>query len=160
MSLCYKISPELNLILYVGKGRSSPSDFFALEEAAFLQYPRPRGMITLVDAEELSTAFELHDIHRFIDNIAGMTKSGMEPGAYFMITKDWGLHLLAEAARLMAVNIDLKARTYFTLQEAIVALGLSDHRNEIIQLWEECKLELKSTSGDTGSIKTLARCRA
>ena len=74
-----------------------------------------------------------------------------------MITEDWGLHLMAEAARLMAVDLDLKARMYFTLQEAIAALGLSDHRDEIIPLWEECKLELKRTSGATRNIKVPAR---
>ena len=141
MSLCYKISLELNMILYVGEGSSSPSDFFALEKAAFLEYPRQPGMITLVDALDLSTSFDLDDIHHFIDNIMTMAKNGMEPGPYFMITKDWGLHLLADAANLIAGQFDLKARMYYTLQEAIVALGLSDHQQQVIQLWNDCRLE-------------------
>jgi hypothetical protein len=155
MSLCYKISPELNIILYVGKGYSSPSDFFALEEAAFRKHPRQRGMITLVDALELITFFDLHDIHRFIDNIRRMTKNGMEPGPYIMLTKDWGLHLLVDAANLLAGKLDLKSRMYNTLDEAIVALGLSDHKQEIVQLWNECKLEASGTSGDAANTKTL-----
>jgi hypothetical protein len=155
MSLCYKISPELNMILYIGEGYSTPSDFFALEKAAFLKHPRPRGMITLVDALDLATAFELNDIHRFIDNIKGMTKDGMEPGPYFMITRDWGLHLLADAANLLAGKLDLKARMYHTLDEAIVALGLWDHQQEVIQLWKECRIKSSKTSGDAANIKTL-----
>ena len=118
MSLCYKISAELNMILYVGKGYSTPSDFFALEKTAFLKHPRPRGMITLVDALELLTAFELPDIHRFIDNIDRMTKNGMEPGPYIMLTRDRGLHVLTDAAKLLAGKVDLKARMYYTLQES------------------------------------------
>jgi hypothetical protein len=155
MSLCYKISTELNMILYLGEGYSTPSDFFALEKAAFLKYPRNPGMITLVDAFELSTAFDLSDIHRFIDNINRMAKNGMEPGPYIMLTKDRGLHLLADAAKLIAGNVDLKARMYYTLQEAIVGLGLSDHKKEIIQLWNECKIGSSRTSGDLANIKTL-----
>ena len=151
MSLCYKISPELNIILYVGKGYSTPSDFFALEKTAFLKHPRPRGMITLVDALELSTAFELPDIHRFIDNIDRMAKNGMEPGPYIMLTRDRGLHVLADAAKLIAGKVDLKARMYYTLQESIIALGLSDRRQEIIQLWDECKIESSRTSGNAAT---------
>ena len=146
MSLRYKISPELNMILYIGEGYSTPSEFFALEEAVFLKHPRQRGMITLVDALELSTSFELHDIRRFIDNIKGLAKNGMEPGPYLMLTRDRGLHLLADAAQLMAGKIDLKARMYHTLRDVILALGLSDHEKEIIQLWNECKSEPSGTS--------------
>jgi hypothetical protein len=153
MSLRYKISPELNMILYVGEGYSTPSNFFALEEAVFLKNPRPPGMITLVDALELTTAFELHDIHRFIDNIKGLASSGMEPGPYIMLTRDRGLHVLAEAAQLLAGKLDLKARMYHTLQEAILALGLSDHQQEIFQLWNECKLESSRTTGAVANIK-------
>jgi hypothetical protein len=141
MSLCYKISPELNMILYVGEGYSSPSDFFAVEKAAFLAHPRQRGMVTIVDALDLSTSFDLHDIRRFIDNIQGLAKNGLEPGPYFMLTRDQGLHLLADAAQLLAGKVDLKARMFHTLQDAIVALGLWDHEKEIFQLWNECKIE-------------------
>jgi len=157
MSLRYKISPELNMILYVGKGSASPSEFFALEEAAFRNHPRQRGMITLVDALELSTCFDLNDIHRFIGNIDTMTKNGMEPGAYFMLTKDRGLHLLAEAAKLIAGQLDLKARMFYTLQEAIVALGVSEREEEIIQLWNECKLESSKTGGEIAKVTTLGQ---
>ena len=99
-------------------------------------------MITLVDALELSTAFDLKDIHRFIDNINRMAKNRIEPGPYIVLTRDQGLHLLADAAQLLAGKIDLKARMS-TLEEAIVALGLSDHKREIIQLSNECKSESK-----------------
>jgi len=94
----------------------------------------------------------LNDIRHFIDNIKTLTRNGMEPGPYFMITRDWGLHVLADAAKLMAGNVDLKAKMYYTLQEAIVALGLSDHEEEIIQLWNECKLESSRTRGDLAHI--------
>jgi hypothetical protein len=155
MSLCYKISPELNMILYVGKGYSTPSDFFALEKTAFLKHPRPHGMITLVDALGLSTAFELPDIHRFIDNIDRMTKNGMQPGPYIMLTRDRGLHVLADAAKLLAGKVDLQARMYYTLPEAVLALGLSDREQEVIQLWEECKIESSRTGGNAATVHTL-----
>ena len=148
MPLCYKVSPQLNLILYVGEGYSTPSDFFALENAAFLEHSRQRGMITLVDALELCTFFDLHDIHRFIDNIARLAKNGLEPGPYIMITRDRGLHLLADAAQLLAGKVDLKARMYYTLEEAILALGLWDHQREIFQIWNECKVKVSGTGGD------------
>ncbi len=150
MSLRYKISPELNMILYIGEGYSTPSEFFALEEAAFLKRPRQRGMITVVDALDLSTSFDLNDIRRFIDNIRGLAKNGVEPGPYIMLTRDQGLHLLADAAQLLAGNVDLKARMYHTLQDVIVALGLSDHAEEVIQLWNECK------SGSSGTRRILS----
>lgn len=114
-------------------------------------------MITLVDALELSTSFDVNDIHHFIDNINSMAKNGMEPGPYIMLTKDWGLHLLADAAQLIACKVDLKARMYLTLQEAIVALGLSDRKKEIIQLWKECKIESSRTISDVANIKMLKR---
>lgn len=155
MSLCYQINSELNMILYVGKGSSTPSDFFALEKAAFFKHARPPGMITLVDAFELSTAFDLNDIHRFIDNIDKMAKNGMEPGPYIMLTRDCGLHLLADAAQLLAGKVDLKARMYFTIQEAIVGLGLSDRKTAVIQFWNECRAESSMTGRDVARLRTL-----
>ena len=139
------------MVLYIGDGLLRPSDFFALEKTVFLEHQRKCGMITLVDLLEASTFFELDDIHRFIDNIRGMAKDGIEPGPYIMLTKDRGLHLLADAAQLIAGRIDLKARMYHTLRDAITTLGLSDREPEIIQLWNECKLE-SSKSCATASL--------
>ena len=112
-------------------------------------------MITLVDALELSTSFELNDIRRFIDNIKGLVKDGMEPGPYIMLTRDQGLHLLADAAQLLAGKVDLKARMYHTLQDVILALGLTDQEKEIIQLWNECKSESSGTRGEITNIQTV-----
>jgi hypothetical protein len=112
-------------------------------------------MITLVDLLEASTSFDLNDIHHFINNIDYMAKNGMEPGHYFMLTKDAGLHLLAKAVNLMAGNVDLKAGMYYTLQDAITALGLSDREPEIIQLWNECKIESAKIWGNLANIRNL-----
>jgi hypothetical protein len=54
----------------------------------------------------------------------------MEPQPYFMRTRDLGLHLLADAAQLLAGKFDLKAKMFHTLEEAIVALGLAHRRSE------------------------------
>jgi hypothetical protein len=63
-----------------------------------------------------------------------MTKNGIQPGPYILLTKGWGLHVLAHAADLLAGNFDLKARMYHTLHDAITALKLSDHEQEFIHL--------------------------
>jgi hypothetical protein len=112
-------------------------------------------MITLVDLLEASTYFEVDDIHRFIDNIGGMAKNGMEPGPYIMLTKDWGLHLLVHTADLLAGKVDLKARMYHTLQDAITGLELSEREQEIVQLWNECKRESSRASGNLVNTKNL-----
>lgn len=137
MSLQYVISPELNVILYVGKGYITPSEFFSLEQAAFQQNHRPRGMITLVDASEIVTDFSLADIHRFIENIRELNQDGMDPGPYVMVTLDHGIHLLAKAVNLMAGQLDLKIRIYTSMQEAITGLGMSDHSQEIVEIWQK-----------------------
>ncbi len=142
MSLSYKIGSELNMILYIGKGYLKPSDFFSLEKAAFQQNHRPKGMVTLVDALDATTSFELDDIHRFINQINYLADTGLEPGPYVMLTNDWGIHLLAQAVRLLPSKVDLKIRIYNTLQEAIRGLGLSEQEEEIIQLWNKCKTEI------------------
>ena len=147
MSLCYRMNCELNMILYIGRGLLRPDDFFALEKTALPGDQRQPGLITLVDALDVSTCFEREDIHHFIDNIHGLIKNGREPGPYVMLTNDWGIHLLAQAVTLMSSKIDLKIRIYTTLEEAITELGLSDHKQEIIQLWNECNLESSETSG-------------
>jgi hypothetical protein len=154
MPLRYKVSPELNMVLYIGDGFLKPSHFFDLEKTIFLEYPRPPGIITLVDLLDASTYFELDDIHHFIDHIKGMTKGGLEPGPYFMLTNDRGLHLLVHAADLMAGKFDLKAGTYHTLHDAITALGLSDREQEVIQLWNACKLDSSRIAPDLTDAKT------
>ena len=54
----------------------------------------------------------------------------------------------AAFAQLLAGKVDRKARMYHTLQDAIVALGLSDLKTEIIQFWNECKNESSKTRED------------
>ena len=77
----------------------------------------------------------------------------MEPGPYIMLTRDQGLHLLADAAQLLAGKVNLKARMYHTLQDAIVAPGLSDHKTEIIQLWNECRNESSKTREEMANLQ-------
>ena len=141
MSLCYKISSELNMILYIGKGYLKPSDFYSLERAAFQENPRQKGLITLVDVLEASTSFELDDIHYFVNNINNLAESGLESGPYVMLTNDWGIHLLGQAVSLLPSKVDLKIRMYYSLSEAIGRLGFSEQKQKIIQLWNECKTE-------------------
>lgn len=155
MSLCYRISPELNMILYIGEGFLRPCNFFALEKAAFLENDRPCGMITLVDALGISTYFDLEDVKCFIDNIIHFEKKGMEPGPYVMVTQDQGIHVLAEAVNLMAGKVDLKIKICDTLEDAIIALGLSDHKPEVIQLWKECKIESSRSDHTLAKIEIL-----
>jgi hypothetical protein len=157
MSLCYKVSPELNMVLYIGEGLLRPSDFFVLEEAVFLENHRQHDMITLVDALDITTYFELEDIHRFIDNILNTAKNGIKPGPYVMITQDQGIHVLAKAVELMAGTVDLKIKVCDTLEDAITGLGLSDHKQEIIQLWKECKAASSRADGTLAKIETLKK---
>ena len=155
MPLCYKISPELNMILYVGEGVLKPSAFFALEKIAFLENRRQHNMTTLVDARKISTSFDMEDIENFIDNIKSLTTNGMEPGPYIMITQDWGIHLLAQAVCLMASKVDLNIHIFHTIEEAILKMGWLDQEQEIIRLWDECRTELSKLGANPLSLQTV-----
>jgi hypothetical protein len=147
MALCYKIDPALNLILYIGEGELTPADFYAAEKSAFEKNKRDRSMITLVDALNVSTSFDMEDVRVYLDHITSIKRNETDPGPYIMITRDTGIHLLAEAVNLITNQPELKIRIYYSLQEAIADLGLSDYGAEIHQLWKECRSEVERVRG-------------
>jgi hypothetical protein len=59
----------------------------------------------------------------------------------------------AAFAQLLAGKVDRKARMYHRLQDAIVALGWSDHKKEIIQLWKECVKESSKTREEIANLR-------
>jgi hypothetical protein len=139
MPLYYKISEELNMILYVGQGVLHPSDFYALERVVLAENHRKPGMITIVDALHVSTSFTWPDVHNFISHLNSMTR--LEAGPYIMLTLDRGIHLLAQAANLIIGKPEMKIHVHDTLEDVIRAFGLADHKREIIQFWQECRAE-------------------
>jgi hypothetical protein len=147
MTLCYKIDPEVNLILYIGEGNLKPSDFYAAEKAAFAYHRREPGMITLVDALDVSTSFDMDDVHTYLEHVTNIKKNGTEPGPYIMITRDTGIHLMAQAVNLMTNILEFKIRVFHSLRDAIADLGLSDEEAGISKLWNECRSELERVQG-------------
>ena len=139
MPLRYKINEELNMILYIGHGVLHPSDFYALENSAFVEKHRQPGMITLVDALDVSTSFNFGDVQDFFNHLKSMGRK--ETGPYIMLTLDQGIHLLARAANLITGNTEMQIHIYYTLEDVIRAFEWTDHKEEILQFWLACKSE-------------------
>jgi hypothetical protein len=143
MPLYHKIHEKLNLILYVGEGTINASDFYTVESRLLAENRQKPGRITLVDVIDVAITFSWDDINTFLDHLKSMAR--YQAGPYIMITRDKGLHLLAQATNLIISKADLQIHVYYNMEDAISACELSEHKQEILQMWHECKSEFLSS---------------
>lgn len=140
MPLHYEICEELNLVLYIGEGLISSSDFYSAESRLLAEKRLKPGRITLVDMLNVSITFSWDDINAFLDYLKSMAQ--YEAGPYILLTLDQGLHLLAKATNLITSKAELQIYVYHNIEDAISAFGWTAHKHEILQFWHESKTKL------------------
>ena len=145
MSICYNISPELNMLIYICKGLITPAEFFNMTNTASLDTRRKHGMMTVIDILSAEVDFELKDMHYVIDLTNDMAAKGLEPESIVVLTQSKGMHLVGEAMESLPSKAKLKLNMLYSLDDVITSFGLSEFRQEVIQFWEESKSLINST---------------
>ena len=139
MPLRYYISPELNIILFIGEGLLTGSEFFKVADLVEHDERRKWGMITIVDALSAETDFELEDMHHAIDFTNNLSQKGIEPEQVVVLTHSKGIQLISNAIKILSSKVPIKFDVYNTLDELISSLGFLEHKQEFIQFYNESK---------------------
>ena len=139
MPIRYCISPELNIILYIGEELMTGSEYFNAAGLAYLDERRKWGMITIVDILSVETDFDLEDMHHAIDFSKNLPQKGLEPEQVVLLTNSKGISLISNAIKMMSNTIAIKLDVVNTLDDLTSLLGFSERKQEFIQFYNECK---------------------
>ena len=145
MPIRYRISPELNIILYVGEKILTGSEYFKAAELASLDEHRKWGMTTIVDILSVEADFDLEDMHRAIDFSKNLPQKGLEPEQVVLLTHSKGIYLISNALKMMSDKISIKVDAVSTLDDLISLLGFSERRQEFIRFYNEFKFVKQET---------------
>ncbi len=141
MSIRYYINPELNIILFVGKGIVTGSEYFKAAGIATEDKLRKWGMVTIIDVFSVETDFDLQDMKHAIEFNNELPKKGLEPEQVILLTESKGMHFIDEAIKALSSKIPIKFDVVSTLDELISLLNISERKQEFISFYNKCKFE-------------------
>lgn len=141
MPIRYYINPELNLILFIGEGLVTGSDYFKTAEIAFQDKLRKWGMVTIVDLLSCETDFELQDMRFAIEFTNNLSRKMLEPEQVIALTSSKAIRLITDSLKLMPSKVPIKLDLFSTIEELIVFLNISDRKQEFMIFYDQCKNE-------------------
>ena len=141
MPIRYYISPELNIILFIGKGLITGSEYFKAAETASQDKLRKWGMVTVIDVLSAEIDFDLQDIKRAIAFNNALPENGLEPEQVIALTESKSMHFVGEAMKALSNMIPIKFEVVDTLDELISLLQISEHKQEFFSFYNKCKFE-------------------
>ena len=139
MPVRYNISSELNIILYVCDGLVTGSDLFKTAGIIFKDKRYKYGMLLLIDLLSATLDFELQDLRRAITETNATKEKGLEPEQIIILSLSTGIHLACKTLNLLSSKDAMKLGAFQTLEQALIALDLTTHQQEIIQFWQDSK---------------------
>lgn len=139
MPIRYCINPELNMILYIGEGVVTAAEYFKTANTASQDLRRRWGMVTVVDMLSAEEDFDLQDIRRAIDLGKGYLEQGLKLESVIVLSYSTGIRLVADAVKMMSVDVQLDFEVFTSIEEMIGALGYSDCKQEVVSFYERCK---------------------
>ncbi len=139
MPIRYRINPELNIILFIGEGLMTGSEYFKAQELAELDEHRKWGMTTIVDILSVEADFDLEDMHHAINFAKNLPQKGLEPEQVILLTHSKGIYLMSNALKMMSDKVSIKVDVVSTLDDLISLLAFSERRQEFIRFYNEFK---------------------
>ncbi len=140
MPIFYDISPELNLLVYIGKEKITVKDYYRAVDEAALDPRRTQGMFTIIDLLFASVDMGLEDMQYIINRINARAQKGLPPEPTAILTMDSGMYIAGETINLLPSEAPLQLDVFYSIDTAISALGLSDHNQEVMLFWEQARL--------------------
>lgn len=141
MSIRHYINPEFNLILFIGEGLVTGSDYFKTAEIAFQDKLRKWGMVTIVDLLSCETDFELQDMRFAIEFTNSLSRKMLEPEQVIALTSSKAIRLITDSLKLMPSKVPIKLDLFNAIDEMIVFLNISDRKQEFMIFYDQCKNE-------------------
>lgn len=144
MPIRYNISPELNIILYIGEGLITGTEFFKAAELAKYDERRKWGMITIIDIFSAEADFDLEDMHFVINFTNNLSQKGLEPEQVIVLSHSKGIRLIGDTIKLMSNKAPVKVDVFSTLDDLVSSLFISESKQEFIQFYNDSKTKNES----------------
>ncbi len=139
MPVSYNISSDLKLVIYYASGVVTSSEIITASESAILDKRRVSDLMTIIDFSDAVENVQLEEWHELTRRVDEMIEKGIFPIPFVMISNSTSMQLLVDMFNLWPHKAPFKMVMVSTIEEAISLLGLSESKEEVIQLWNECK---------------------
>lgn len=134
MPVIYKIFPEQNLIIYVGNGVVTPTEFFRVGDEV-LQNPHvTENMKVILDFFNAELDTSVTDIHLAIFKNKEAKELGKGIGQTAVYTRSAAMKFLGEALRQISFDSVTNFSIFHNQRDAILWLGLQEE--VVIANWE------------------------
>ena len=140
MPICYNISPALNMVIYVCKGSITAAEIFKTADLVYSDERRKPNLITVLDLLSAVENIHVKDIYDTIEqiNVTAEKENGLVPEPIVLLSRSNGIHDLVNAIQLLPSKVPFKMDAFYTMEDAIISLGLLAVRQEILHFWQEC----------------------
>lgn len=139
MPVSYNISSDLKLVIYHASGVVTGSEIRNAIESAILDKRRVSDLITIIDFSDAVENVQLEEWHELTRRADEMIEKGIFRMPFVMISNSTSMKILVEMFNLVPHKGPFSMEMVSTIEEAISLLGLSESKEEVIQLWNECK---------------------
>ena len=139
MPVSYNISSDLKLVIYYASGVVTSSEIITASERAILDKRRVSDLMTIIDFSDAVENVQLEEWHELTRRVDEMIEKGIFSIPFVMISNSTSMQLLVDMFNLWPHKALFRMVMVSTIGEAISLLGLSESKEEVIQLWNECK---------------------
>ncbi len=139
MPVSYNVSSGLKLVIYHASGVVTGSEIRNAIESAILDKRRVSDLITIIDYSDAVENVQLDEWHELIRRADELLNKGIFVIPFVMISNSTSMQLLVDMFNLWPHKGPFRMVMVSTIEEAISLLGLSGSKEEVIQLWNECK---------------------
>ena len=139
MPVSYNISSDLKLVIYYASGVVTSSEIITASESAILDKRRVSDLMAIIDFSDAVENVQLEEWHELTRRVDEMIEKGIFSIPFVMISNSTSMQLLVDMFNLWPHKALFRMVMVSTIGEAISLLGLSESKEEVIQLWNECK---------------------
>lgn len=134
MPVIYHIFPELNLIIYVGTGIVTPTEFFKVGDEVIKNPQVKEDMKVILDFFNAELDTSVSDIHLAILKSKEAKQLGKGVGQTAVYTRSAAMKFLGEALRQISFDSVTNFSIFHNQRDAIQWLGLQEE--SVIANWE------------------------
>lgn len=134
MPVIYKIFPEQNLIIYVGMGLITPTEFFKVGDEVLQEPNAKENMKVILDFFNAEIETSVTDIHLAIFKNKEAKELGKGIGQTAVYTRSAAMKFLGEALRQISFDSITHFSIFHNRRDAIQWLGLPEELT--IANWE------------------------
>ena len=126
MPVIYKIFPEQNLIIYVGMGLITPTEFFKVGDEVLQEPNAKENMKVILDFFNAELETSVADIHLAIFKNKEAKELGKGIGQTAVYTRSAAMKFLGEALRQISFDSVTNFSIFHNRRDAIQWLGLPE----------------------------------